>query len=145
MNHLCDANVFIAIAVEQHFNHGPASDWFSALDEPDTAAFCRATQNSFLRLLTQRIAVNFSPLTNAQAWMVYEKTCEDSAVVFVEEPKGIQSIWRKLATRETASPKVWMDAYLAAFAIAGGMRLVSLDQDFKNYQAAGLDLWLIKP
>ncbi len=145
MKHLCDANVFIAVAVGQHSHHGPAARWFSALDEKDTAAFCRATQNSFLRLLTQKMASNYTALTNAQAWAVYEKTCEDGAVVFVEEPKGVQGIWCKLAPRETASPKVWMDAYLAAFAIAGGMRLVSLDQDFKNYQASGLDLLLIKP
>jgi predicted nucleic acid-binding protein len=29
---------------------------------------------------------------------------------------------------------VWMDAYLAAFAIAGELRLCSLDQDFKNFK-----------
>ena len=38
-----------------------------------------------------------------------------------------------------------MDAYLAAFAITGELRLVSLDRDFKIYQAQGLQLMLLHP
>jgi predicted nucleic acid-binding protein len=33
-----------------------------------------------------------------------------------------------------------MDAYLAACAITSGLRLVSLDRDFKTYEPQGLDL-----
>jgi len=33
-----------------------------------------------------------------------------------------------------------MDAYLAAFAINGGLRLASLDHDFRNFVAHGLEL-----
>jgi len=36
-----------------------------------------------------------------------------------------------------------MDAYLAAFAICAGLRLVSLDQDFKNFVSSGLKFSLI--
>jgi predicted nucleic acid-binding protein len=36
-----------------------------------------------------------------------------------------------------------MDAYLAAFAIAGGLRMVSLDKDFRNFESHGLDLLLL--
>ena len=43
--------------------------------------------------------------------------------------------------RGTASPKLWMDAYLAAFALAGGCRMVTTDAAFKQF--AGLDLELI--
>ena len=45
----------------------------------------------------------------------------------------------------SASPKVWMDAYLAACAITSGLRLVSLDRDFKSYEAHGLDLLQLNP
>ena len=38
-----------------------------------------------------------------------------------------------------------MDAYLAAFAIVGGLRLMSLDHDFIPYQSQGLELILLKP
>jgi predicted nucleic acid-binding protein len=37
-----------------------------------------------------------------------------------------------------------MDAYLAAFAITGGLRLVTLDKDFRNYESTGVDLLLLK-
>ena len=42
-----------------------------------------------------------------------------------------------------ASPKVWMDAYLAAFAIRAGLPFATLDADFRRFEAAGLDLHLL--
>ena len=62
-----------------------------------------------------------------------------------EEPPGTPALWHRLASHNAASPKVWMDAYLAAFAISGGLRMVSLDQDFKNFVRNGLKLALIGP
>lgn len=60
-----------------------------------------------------------------------------------DEPPGTVALWHRLAARDTASPKVWMDAYLAAFAIAGGLEFVTLDRDFKAYEAHGLRLRLL--
>lgn len=145
MKHLCDANVFIALAVEQHANHRQAALWFEGLGDQDTVAFCRATQNTFLRLLTQKIAENYVPQTNRQAWEMYDQLCRDDAVVFAKEAAGLEPIWRKLASRDTISPKVWMDAYLAAFAISSGLRFVTLDGDFNAFVAQGLDLVLLNP
>ena len=56
---------------------------------------------------------------------------------------GALALWHRLASLDTASPKVWMNAYLSAFAIAAGLRMVSLDQDFRNFVTHGLDLVLI--
>jgi hypothetical protein len=50
---LTDANVWLALAAERHQHHAAARDWFLALGE-EQAAFCRVTQMSFLRLLTNR-------------------------------------------------------------------------------------------
>ena len=58
----------------------------------------------------------------------------DSRIDYVDEPVGIEVIWKKLALRNTASPKVWMDAYLAAFAIAGNFQFVTTDNDFKQFK-----------
>jgi hypothetical protein len=52
-------------------------------------------------------------------------------------------LWKRLASGDTASPKLWMDAYLAAFAMNGGLRLVTIDRDFKRFEAHGLDLLLL--
>lgn len=37
-----------------------------------------------------------------------------------------------------------MDAYLAAFAKAGGLRMLTLDQDFRNFVPQGLNLTLLR-
>lgn len=55
------------------------------------------------------------------------------------------ALWRTFADLGTASPKVWMDGYLAAFAVAGGLRMVTLDADFRIYTTRGLMLQLIVP
>lgn len=145
MRHLGDTNVFLAVTIGQHANHRVAARWFSGLGEQDTAAFCRATQTSFLRLLTRPIAENYTPLSNREAWSVYDQLSQDEAIRFAEEPAGLEAIWRRLARPSTASPKVWMDAYLAAFAIAGGLRLATLDRDFEKFERDGLDLLCLMP
>lgn len=144
MKHLCDTNVFLALAVGQHAHHPCAAAWFRCLGTADTAAFCRATRISFLRLLTQNIAPGYVPLANAGAWDVFDRLNLDDAVVNEGEPPGLDTIWRELSCLPTASPKRWMDAYLAAFAIAAGMRLVTLDKDFQSFTASGLDLLLLR-
>jgi predicted nucleic acid-binding protein len=45
----------------------------------------------------------------------------------------------------SASPKVWTDAYLAAFAIGHDLEMVTIDSDFKNFEKAGLRLQLLTP
>lgn len=143
MKHLCDGNVFLALAVGQHVHHPIAASWFGGLADSDTAAFCRATRISFLRLLTQKIAPDYVPLTNRQAWETLDLLMEDEAIAFESEPPGMDAIWRQLSETATTSPKVWMDAYLAAFAIRGGLRLVTLDRDFTRFESQGLDLCLL--
>jgi uncharacterized protein len=44
-----------------------------------------------------------------------------------------------------ASTSTILDAYLAAFAMAGGTDFVTLDHDFKNLLTHGLDLTLLNP
>jgi toxin-antitoxin system PIN domain toxin len=143
MRHLCDSKVFLALAVEQHVHHSLAANWFGALAGADTALFCRATRISFLRLLTQKIAPDFVPLGNREAWAALDQLMEDDSTGFEAEPQGLDLVWRQLTDGDGSSPKLWMDAYLAAFAIAGGLRMVSLDKDFRNFESHGLDLLLL--
>jgi predicted nucleic acid-binding protein len=60
------------------------------------------------------------PLTNSRAWAVYQAFLADDRIgPHAEEPMGLEVVWKKLALRPTASPTLWMDAYLAAFAKIG--------------------------
>ena len=133
------------MSLSGHAHHQPVREWFDALQGRGSAAFCRATQQSFLRLLTSRGLMScggVQELTNRQAWAHYESLLADYRVTFLDgDPPGLQARWKALAERNTASPKLWMDAYLASFAITGGHRLVTTDRGFKQF--AGLDLLLL--
>jgi toxin-antitoxin system PIN domain toxin len=142
---LCDNNVWLALAISEHVHHPNARDWFETVTEPDSILFCRATQQGFLRLLTNKAVLapyGSSPLTNQQAWTAYEALLTDYRILFwAHEPAGLEIHWRKFALRNTASPKLWMDAYLAAFALAGRHRMVTTDAAFRQF--GGLDVVLL--
>jgi toxin-antitoxin system PIN domain toxin len=144
MRHLCDSNVFVALTVQAHPAHGATRGWLQTLLAGDTLAFCRKSEMSFLRLLTQKIAQGFTPLKNREA---AEKLAEWTRLGFVEvcaEPEDMRADWLRIAAAAQPAPKRWMDAYLAAFAIHAGMRFVTLDHDFENYRKHGLDLLLLR-
>jgi toxin-antitoxin system PIN domain toxin len=145
MMHLCDNNVWLALALSAHVHHSQALDWFESIQEPATVLFCRATQHSFLRLLTNAQVLapyGNTPLTNDEAWAAYEALLADDRIVFrAEEPAGLEPLWKELGRRNTASPKLWMDSYLAAFAVTAGCRMVTSDAAFKQFP--GLDLLLL--
>lgn len=83
------------------------------------------------------------PLSNLESWQTLEALQALPQVAWRDEPPGVLAHWRNLAALDTSSPKVWMDAYLAAFAMAAGLRLVTLDSDFKNFESQGLKLTLL--
>ncbi len=144
MRHLCDSNIFIALTVDIHPAHEAARGWLQTLLVGDTLGFCRMSEMSFLRLLTQRIAEGYLPVKNQEA---VEKLHEWKRLDFVEiceEPEAMESDWLRLAAAGQPAPKRWMDAYLAAFALRAGMRLVTLDRDFEEYEKDGLDLFLLR-
>jgi toxin-antitoxin system PIN domain toxin len=141
---LADSNVWLALAVSKHFYHGAAQAWMAAQPATGEVLFCRSTQQSFLRLLTTKSvlqAYGSPPLTNREAWGFYEGLTVDSHIGWSDEPRGIETHWQSLAKCDTASPKMWMDAYLAAFAIAGAHQLVTTDKAFAQY--AGLELVML--
>ncbi len=145
---LFDTSVWVALAFGNHPHHPQAKTAFELADNLTPAVFCRATQQSFLRQLsspTLQSAYRSKPISNAAAWEKWEELIDLPQVVFAAEPDDLTDGWRQFAARNTASPKVWMDAYLAAFAISGRLDFVTLDRDFQNYQKHGLQLRLLAP
>lgn len=144
---LCDSNLWLALSLSKHVHHAAAVAWLGRVDDPQAIFFCRATLQAFLRLLTNAAVLapyGNPPLTNRQAWQVYETLLSDDRIVFrADEPAGLDVRWKQFAVRSTASPKLWMDAYLAAYALAGGHRLVTTDTAFRQFR--GLDLELVGP
>ena len=88
----------------------------------------------------QKVARDYEPLSNSQAWSIYGNLQADEVVSFVSEPNGIDPIWKRFSSLNTPSPKVWMDAYLASFCVAGDMEMTTFDQGMRRFEAEGLKL-----
>lgn len=133
---LVDTNVWVALALSTHPFHLAVHDWLADQAGNVNVLFCRATQQSLLRLLTtESVTRPFGiALTNAAAWAVYDGLRADPRIAFAPEPPDLERHWRRLATRDLASPKLWMDAYLAAFALAADSELVTTDKAFAQFE-----------
>jgi toxin-antitoxin system PIN domain toxin len=141
---LADSNVWLALVLSKHEFHLAARRWLGHQSTRAPALFCRSTQQSFLRLLTTQAVFapyGIPPLSNQSAWSIYEGFLADQRIQWAEEPSGVEPVWKRLAKVSKASPKLWMDAYLAAFTISGGYSLATTDKAFKQFK--GLDLVLL--
>jgi predicted nucleic acid-binding protein len=79
-----------------------------------------------------------SPLAPSEAWRAYADLRELPEVVLLTEPDACEPLLGEWALRDLFTPRVWTDAYLAAFAVTHPVRLVSFDSDFSRFP--GLDL-----
>jgi uncharacterized protein len=143
---LFDSNVWIAAIFTTHPFHQQAQTVLEDATPADPAVFCRSTQQSFLRLASNSVLLKTygaEGLTNRDALVALDSLLALAQVCERDESPGTVALWHRLASRETASPKVWMDAYLAAFAMSADLRFATLDDDFKTYEAQGLNLALL--
>ena len=58
-------------------------------------------------------------LTQLQAWKAFDAFLADPENQIMEEPSGIDPLFRQQTSSNEASTKQWADGYLAAFAEAG--------------------------
>ena len=144
---LIDANVWIAVSFAEHDHHALAKRFISETSPARPALLCRATEQSWLRLLTTPALhrrYDSLPVSNLDALRILSEAMQLPNIRLIEEePAGIRALWHQLAALPSASPKVWMDAYLAAFAICHAVEFVTLDQDFKRFVRDGLNLKLL--
>lgn len=144
MRQLCDSNVLLAFVLANHPHHAVARKWFLSLGPEETVGLCRTTQSSFLRLLTTEAILKQDTQTNAAALAVWNGLAGHPRCEFLaNEPSVLESKWSEWAGVNKASPKIWMDAYLAAFAMGHGLRMVTFDKGFETYRKKGLDLLLL--
>lgn len=145
---LVDTNVWLALALSKHSFHIVVRKWLDSVSQRKSVAFCRATQQSFLRLLTTKAVLSpygIPPLNNKSAWSVYEGFFNDKRISLLDEPKGLEAQWKQLAHVSKASPKLWMDAYLAAFAITGRYQIVTTDLAFRQFKGLQVQVLSIHP
>ncbi len=133
---LLDINVWLSLAFDSHAHHPVGKQWFDGLSD-QVCYFCRLTQQGFLRLATNPSVFGKNAVTLPDAWQKFDLFLSDPRVSFADEPEGLESYWRGYTQRQSFSPKVWNDAFLAAFARAADYRMVTFDRGFTQY--ANLD------
>jgi uncharacterized protein len=121
-----DINVWVALAAIEHEHRSIAKHWWK--NHHGSIAFCRLSQLGLLRLLTTAAFMGGKPLNNLQAFDVYDRFFEDSRVTYLSEMPEVDSHFRRNSASASASPKLWADAWLLAFAQAAGGTLVTFDQ-----------------
>ena len=82
--------------------------------------------------------------SNADAWVALEAFLALPQVEVMHEPPELWRHWCQLGAIQQTAPKRWMDAYLAAFAMAAGLLLVSLDRDFSHFEPRGLTVQFLR-
>ena len=130
---LLDVNVWLALTFDQHDHHRVAKSKQAELAGTGLV-FCRQTQTGLLRLLTSEHIMGIDVLTMAAAWAHYHGLIASPHVRFEAEPAGLEAAWQIRSSLETASPKLWNDAYLAAFATNAGLRIVTFDRAFRQFR-----------
>jgi uncharacterized protein len=72
-------------------------------------------------------------LTNAEAWAVYAEFFSDSRVRAFPELPLVDTLLPSFLRLPQAAPKLWVDAYLAAYASSNQAVLISFDRAFTRY------------
>lgn len=129
---LPDVNMWLALTFESHVHHSAGKRWFDSVQDQDVL-FCRMTQQGFLRLASNPKAFDQEAVSLLDAWRFYDAFLADPRISFAAEPRGLDIVWRGFTELRSFSPKVWNDAFLAAFALAAGLDLVTFDKAMGQY------------
>jgi len=136
---LPDLNVWLALAVDSHVHFERARRYWR--EEAVRAAaihFCRQTMLGFLRLLTQPRLMGAAVCSPVEAVTRYRALLALPEVELAQEPAGCEEAFLEYVRGPNFVPRLWTDAYLAAFARSAGLRLVTFDADFARFEGTAV-------
>jgi toxin-antitoxin system PIN domain toxin len=139
---LADVNVLLPLLVRHHEHHKLALRWFDGLAAGE-AVLCRFVQLTLVRLLGNPTIMGKYIVSAAEAWGLIAELLEDERIGFAAEPALVDAVLPKLLRYPAPTNKLMGDAYLAAFSIAGQMRLTTVDKGFRQFH--DVDLQLLTP
>ena len=128
---LIDVNVWIALAYDLHVHHSVVLEWAGTLDA-GSVFYCRATQVSFLRLLTNERVMGKDVVGQCDAWDAFDRMARDPRFRFLPEPSGVEKEFRRLTQSHLPLRNQWPDAYVAAVAGSAGLTLATLDRGLRS-------------
>lgn len=128
-----DINVWVALTWQGHIHHVIARRWFSSVDASGRLFFCRFTQLGLLRLLTSEVVMGADEVMDqVSAWKTYDRWLQDERVAFLDEPADLEREFRTLTRLRHPAVKDWADSYLAAFAGASNLTVVTFDRGLQS-------------
>jgi len=124
---LCDVNCLLAFCYDRHEHH-PA------------VVVCRNSQLGLLRLLANPTVMSRDVCSLKKSWAIHDALMGDERFDFYAEPMDLEHHLRRYTASGRVSPKLWQDAYLAAFARATKLHLVTFDRGFQHFEGLRLTL-----
>jgi toxin-antitoxin system PIN domain toxin len=132
MKYLADVNVVFPLLLSRHQHRDTALAWFDSTSSAEVV-LPRLTRLGALRLLTTAQVMGRDVLSPKAAMMALEILEADDRIVLLHEPDGLDEPLKKFVTTCAATPNLWTDAYLAAFASTAELKLVSFDRGFLKF------------
>lgn len=130
---LCDVNVLLALVTDRHAAHTAAVHWLDGVSAGD-ATICRVAHMGLLRLLNNPAVMREDVLDTDACWGIWHQLLEDARLRFTPtEPPGLTTMFERCTSGRAFSPKLWTDAYLAAYAQTSRLVLVTFDQGFRQF------------
>ena len=139
MQALCDANLLLALVYDWHAHHTVAVAWLEHRASQE-AVVCRVAQMALLRLLSNSTVMASDVCTHSRAWEIWDRVMNDARFLFMQEPPTIEPALRQYSHADAPSPKLWQDAYLAAFSRGAGIALATFDRGFWRFPNLQLEL-----
>jgi len=133
MRDLLDASVWLPLSAPEHVHYPRARRYWDE-ESASELAFCRVTALALLRHLTNARILGDAALDGRAAWRALEAWLALPHITLLAEPPGLGELLAQWAGKHDLRAGQWTDAYLAAFAVASGCRLVAFDGDFHRYQ-----------
>jgi toxin-antitoxin system PIN domain toxin len=142
MTCIADANVLFPLLVQGHAACEVAKAWWD--EQPDaTVGTCLLTRLAVLRLLTNRVAMNGTPVRPDDALKAWNKLSDDPRSFHIDvEPADHETRFVSLVSSREPSPNLWTDAWLAALSMSLDYELTTFDRGFKSFR--GLKLRLLE-
>jgi uncharacterized protein len=129
---LPDVNVWIAMSAPSHVHRVKAERYWRD-EAAGQVAFNAVTMLGLVRICCNAPIFDGSTLTPEEAWNIFQGWMAQEGVTFLGDPAGCRTLLDRLVAAGTVSSRNWTDAYLASFALSGGIRLVSFDSDFQQF------------
>jgi uncharacterized protein len=140
MTCIADANVLFPLLVQGHAAYEVAKGWWD--ERPDgTVGTCLLTRLAVLRLLTNRVAMNGTPVGPDEALEAWGRLSNDPRSFHVDgESAEHESRFVSLVSSRQPTPNLWTDAWLAALAMSLDYEMTTFDRGFKSFRDLKLRL-----